>query len=515
MLICAPVQSQTLVKPNNNYGGTLIWGTHTKPTIINPVLTTQSVSMSLLDLIFNGLVRWNTKGKIEPDLAKSWDVSGDGLTYTFYLRKGVKFHDGVECTAFDVKFTYDMLIDPKNNSPFKSSFALVREFKVIDKYTFQIILKKPSVPFIYRLVREIIPKHQLEKTDLKTSSFNSHPIGTGPFKFKKWTKHNQLILEYNPDYYEGRPYLDKIMVKTYPGLRDLWSALMREEVDFALFIEKEDYEVIKNDPAFKAYDIPVDYYYALYYNLNDPILQDKTIRQAIAYGINRKNLIDIVAGGYGLESSGPFHPECFGFNPNVQPVAYNPEKARKILAEAGWFDGDNNGILAKEGTVLQIKVLVDERCDIRRKIAMVIRQHLQRIGIKIKVLLYKDGSILTEEFLQKHKPQAHLKLLVSGIGPDEAVEEWYDKFKRAGKLWAYQNEEIADLSRAGKISQDRKKREQIYQKMHKLIYKDQPACFFYFPVDFHVISAKINNTEKFFNLTMPFYTMKDWRLKKK
>jgi len=286
MLTQLSPKAQDIPKAGEPYGGSLIWGICHKPTLINPILTTRSISAALMELIFNRLVRINSKGEVEPDLAESWDVSSDGLVYTFYLRKGVKFHDGVECTAQDVKFTYDNILDPENNSPHRTSFRLVKDFKVIDKYTFRIALNEPSSYFLYRLIGEILPRHLLKEDKKKKCSFNFHPVGTGPFRFKYWTKEDEIVLEYNPDYYGGRPNLDKIIVKTYPNSRDVWAALMRNEVDFILFIEREDYEVVKDDPTFKAYAIPADSYYAVVYDLSDPILADKRVREAIAYGID-------------------------------------------------------------------------------------------------------------------------------------------------------------------------------------------------------------------------------------
>jgi peptide/nickel transport system substrate-binding protein len=500
-------------KQASAYGGTLIWGVCHKPTIINPILTTVSVSASLEDLIFNRLVRLNSQGEIEADLAESWEISSDGLVYTFYLRKGVKFHDGKECTADDVKFTYDKIIDQKVNSPFRGLFQLVKEFRVVDEYIFQIILDKPCVSFAYKLVREIIPKHLLENADIKDCSFNSHPIGSGPFRFQEWGKDNQIILEYNPDYYEGRPYLDKIIVKTYPDSEALWTALMRGEVDLVMFIERKDYEVLKDDPSFKTFAFPADYYYALVYNLNDSILADKEIREAIACAIDRRSLIERVAFGYGLECSGPFYPQSLGFNPGVRPIGYNPEKAIELLKEAGWSDEDNDGILEKNTEELEIRALVDSRNDLFKRIVMLIRQQLQEVGIKIKVILYDDeGMLADEEFIKKHNPQARLKFLFSGLDPNLAREEWYSKErKRSYKLWTYTNREVNTLFETGEINLDKEKRQKIYQRIHRLIYADQPAGFLYFPFVFHAVSSRFENTDELFNLNMPFYTVKDWQ----
>ncbi len=507
-------QVKAEVKPiqkDKPYGGTLVWGTKNKPTIINPILTTHSVSMSLQDLIFNKLVRLNPKGEIEPDLAEAWDVSEDGLTYTFYLRKGVRFHDGVECTAADVLFTFKEIINPENNSPFASGFALVKDFEQIDRYTFRIRLKKPHLYFMFNLLREIVPEHLLKEADLNNNPFNYHPIGTGPFKFKEWHRDDTIVLEANEDYFEGRPYLDRIVVRTYPDSSRLWAGLMRDEVDYATFIEQRDYEIAKKDPAFKTYAIPVDYYFAVAYNLEDKILADRRVRYAIAYAINRTEMIRRIAGGYGRECIGPFHPESEFFYEEIKPFDYNPQKARELLSEAGWQDSDNDGILKKNGDELEFKILIDERNDTFKKIAMFIRQQLQEIGIKIRVQLYSDESVLTEKFLHSHNPQMYLRYYFADrLIPDEPAIDWYSKSDCFGRLWIYRNREVDRLFELGKVNKDKEKRKRIYKKIHQLIYDDQPACFFFFPVHFHAVSAKFKNIEQFFNSIMPFYTMKDW-----
>jgi peptide/nickel transport system substrate-binding protein len=516
MLFPAITQAKSEPVKDTRYGGTLVWGVYNKPTIINPLFTTQSISAPLQALIFNGLIRLDAQGDLEPDLAKSWGISGDGLVYTFHLREGVRFHDGIECTAYDVKFTFDTIIDPRVNSPFSSFFQLVKEFKAIDRYTFQVVLAKPSTSFIYRLIRDIIPKHLLEKTDLKNTPFNFKPMGTGPFKFKGWAKDNQLTLEYNPDYYEGRPYLDSIIVKTYADSKELWTALMRQEVDLSLFIEKDEYELIKKDPVFKTYHFPADYYYAIVYNLDDPIVADKNVRQAIAYGIDRKSLIEKGGFGYGIECVGPFYPGSIGFNPQVEALEFNPDKATALLSAAGWKDLNKEGILEKDGQDLEIRMLVDERNEAYQRLAMLIRQELGQIGIKLTVQLYKDDSILIEEFLRQNKSQAQLTLLPSGVTPDQEEREWSSQeVSGVYSVWKYKNEEVKRYFALGKTVNDAKKKEWIYQEIHRFIYKDQPACFLYFPLCFHAISSKFEDVDELFTLSMPHHTMRKWFVKQK
>jgi len=514
MLIATVAFSRSAVQEKKAYGGTLRWGVHTQPTGINPITTTNSVSVSLMGLVFNNLVRLNAQGEAIPDLAESWDVSDGGLVYTFHLKKRVRFHDGTECTADDVKFTYEMFVKPQNRSPFASSFQLVREFRAVDRYTFQIILKKPYAQFIYRLTREIVPKHLLEKEDILKSPFNRHPVGTGPFRFKEWNKDNQIILEFNPDYFEGRPFLDRIIIRPYPTLHDVWSALMRREVDLALFLNREDYETVKNDATFKAYSFPSDFYYALVHNPDDEIFADKRIRQAIAYGIDRKQLIKRIAHGYGVESTGPFYPHSFGFNEQVSPYVYDPETAARLLQQAGWQDVNNDGILEKEGRNLRLRVLVDTRDAMYQRIIMELRQQLQEIGIEVEAIPYNRDEMLTKDFLSKTATQAHLTILFSGTDPDQVLEDWYSKIpQRPDKLWQYRNERVDALFELGASMLDVKEREKIYQVIHKEIYEDQSVCFLFFPFYFHAVNSKFGGIDAFFNINMQYYMMKDWFFK--
>ncbi|MDD5194556.1 MAG: ABC transporter substrate-binding protein, partial [Candidatus Omnitrophica bacterium] len=300
----------------------------------------------------------------------------------------------------------------------------------------------------------------------------------------------------------------------YPDSRSLWTAFMRGEADFVLFIEREDYEVIKDDDSFNARAFPFDYYYAIVYNLNDPILANKIVREAIAYGIDRKSLIERVAFGYGLECNSPFYPDSLGFNPEVKAFVYNSQKAQALLAEAGWKDTDNDGILEKQGEELEIKILIDTRNEEFRKIAMVLRQQLQEIGIKISVVLYDEGNVSINQVFQQHRPNAQLKLFLAGGDPDQTREYWCAKeLQGADKLWVYKNEEVDRLFSLGEITQDKEKRQKIYQKIHRIIYEDQPACFLYSFFTFHAVSNRFRDANDFFTLNMPFYTMKDWYLK--
>jgi peptide/nickel transport system substrate-binding protein len=499
------------VKGRPSYGGTLVWGTTNPPTIINPILTYRSVSAALVELIFDSLVRVNGKGQVIPDLAESWDISRDGLVYTFHLRKGVRFHDGVECTAEDVKFTYDAIADERNRSPLKRIDGFQGQWEVVDEYTLKLVLQERDDVILFKLVRQIAPKHLLGGRDLAATSFNDRPVGTGPFVFKKWDKAvNEIELDANPHYFEGRPYLDKVVVKVYPDNTALWAALMRREVDFVKFLNQEDYFVLQKDPVFRTYENSMMTTCVIVYNLEDPILSDLKVREAIAQGVDVKKILKGIASS-GMESTGPFQPGSPWFNPDVKPFRYNPLKARAILGQRGWKDTDGDGILEKAGRKLEIRMLVDSRSEYFQRIAMMVRQQLSEVGIKVEVRLYKDESELSKEFMVRYKPQAWLRFFSSrSYSVKNTLEKWYPSVNFMQRLWNYRTNKIDELLVSMQSVPDETRRDQIYQKIQKIMYENQPACFLFSPTSLHAVAAKFRNTEEFFSSNMPVYSLKSW-----
>ncbi|MBI4309013.1 MAG: ABC transporter substrate-binding protein [Candidatus Omnitrophica bacterium] len=510
--LSSDVQQPAYIPPakHSRYGGTMVWGTINPPTIINPVLTSHSVSAAIIPLLFDGLVRINSNGLVEPNLAKSWDISEDGLIYTFYLREEVYFHDGHECTAQDVKFTYDQMKQGTGFSIYQSDFTLVDRFEAVDRHVFRVVLKQ-RYPFLLRkMIRYIIPAHGFSGTHLTDSSFNYHPVGTGPFVFKRWDRSNQEIeLAANSNYFEGRPFLDKIVIKVYADNAALWAALMRGELDLAKFLNRQDYEVLSKDPAFKTYQIPSGMYFAVVYNTHDPILYDRDLRHALGYAIDRQALMQSV-GINGIESNGPFFPQSPGFNSEVEPASYNPVRAKLLLAGRGWNLGDD-GILRKGRRPLILTMLVNHNRPDCRQMALILRQQLSEIGIGLKIVFYDDESQLTQDYIARVKPQMWLRMFLgNGNDPSDMARSWYSTSSEFGRLWSYEDAVIDQLFEQGRMLKDGQQRADLYRKMHALIYDDQPACFLFFLTTFHAVSTRIQNMDIFFSPHMPDYLIKHW-----
>ena len=491
-------------------GGTLVVGHYSKDLrFTNPLLTTDTFATSIFELLFNGLVEANDRWEVVPDLAESWTFSEDGLTWTFYLKRGVQFHDGVECTSEDVKFTYDLIRDPRVGSPFATRYSVIDQINIIDKYEIEFRLQEPRAPLLASMHRPpILPKHLLDGADLRDSEFNVHPIGTGPFKLQRWEK-GKIIFEANERYFKGRPYIEQVIVMACFDRTAAWIKLMRGEIDLMSNLMPEDLKVVQADPTFKVYSSPVSFYYTLLFNLRDPLFSDPRIRWAISYSIDRPHILKTVLQGQGQLSTGPFLPGSWASNPEVKPVPYDPEKALELFAQAGWRDRDGDGFLVKEEKALEFTLLADEGDRRKRNAAAVVQLELGRIGIKVRTQFVNPRAFL-EEYLSSGRFQVAF-LQFNPVGdPNSASRAWYSKIIGSHNFGFYQNKEVDRLFDLGRRILDQGKRQEIYRRIHTLIFQDQPAAFL-FHANWSVAAISQLNVPVL-ALVGQFYAVEEWYL---
>ncbi|MBU1913190.1 MAG: peptide-binding protein [Candidatus Omnitrophica bacterium] len=348
------------------YGDTIVAGSIGEPRTFVPILASDSSSGTICSLIFNGLVKYDKDLNLTGDLAEKWEVSQDGLEITFYLRKGVKWHDGEPFTSKDVEFTYKGLINPGVRTPYGGDFLMVKNLEVVDDYTLKVYYKEPFSPGLASWGMNIMPAHLLEKEDLNTTKFARNPIGTGPYKFKLWKTGERVELVSNHDYFEGRPYIDRYIYRIIPDTATLFLELRAQAVDYSSLTPiqfRRQTETKFFEKNFQKFNFPSFGYTYMGYNLKDPKFRDVKVRAAINYAINKEEIIRGVLLGLGRVSTGPFIPESWAYNKDVKPLEYNPGKAREILKEAGWEDKDGDGILEKDGMKFSFTVITNQGND--------------------------------------------------------------------------------------------------------------------------------------------------------
>lgn len=465
-----------------------------RPSILIPMLAGDSASHFVAGLIFNGLVKYDTDLSVIGDLAESWEISPDSLVITFHLKKGVRWTDGNEFTAEDVKFGFDTIINENTPSAYKEDYLQVKKAEAPDKYTFRVTYEKPYAPALTtwgNLV--ILPKHLLEGRDITKVDFGQNPVGMGPYKLKRWTQGQEVVLDSNKDYFEGRPYIDRYIFKVIPDPATQFLELQSGGVDMMnltpiQFTKQTDTEFFKNN--FQKFRYPAFVYTYMGFNLKHPWFKDKRVRQAIAHAIDKDEIVDVVLFGLGSPATGPYVPNTWAYNPNVKKYEYDIEKAKKLLKEAGWEDTDGDGIVDKDGTPFEFTILTNMENSLRKNTATIIQWQLSKIGIKINIRLL-EWSTFINEFIDKRR----FGVVILGWSLDRDPDQyiiWHSSKTREKEFnfISYSNPEVDELLEKGRRTFDTEKRKKAYYRIQEILADELPYIFLYVPDATPIVHAR-------------------------
>jgi peptide/nickel transport system substrate-binding protein len=462
------------------------------PVILNPVLASDSSSQDVIGLIFNGLVKYDKDLKLTGDLAEKWTVSPDGRTITFYLRRGVKWHDGAEFTSEDVKFTYDCYIDPNVKTAYRSMFELVGSIETPGKYIVKVNYKKVFAPALETWGVSILPSHILKGTDLNTSPFNRAPVGTGPYRFVKWDTNQKVQLAANDDYFEGRPYISGYVFRIIPDQSVQFMELQAGNLDM-MSLTPDLFKTKADSPGFNRNFNKFQYagssYVYIGYNLANPLFADKRVRQALAYGINTADMIAGVRRGLAVPLSGPFIPGSWAYNTDVKPYDFKPQKAIELLSAAGWVRG-KDGMLYRDGKLFEFALMTNQGNKEREEIALIAQQQLGKLGIKVDIRVLAWNILLTE-YINKRKFDAVVMGWQLSKDPD-CYDIWHSSKTKEGEFnfVSYKNGEVDALMEKARTTFDSSVRKNSYFRIHKLIADDAPYTFIYSPLSLPAVHRR-------------------------
>ncbi len=476
------------------YGDLFIDASIGDASTLLPPLASDAASHAIASLVYNGLVKYDGNLNLVGDLAKSWEVSPDGLTITFHLRRGVKWQDGAPFTAKDVLFTYRVMVDPKTPTAYSGDYLQVKKAEAPDDYTFRVTYPQPFAPALGSWALAILPRHLLEGQDITKSPLARDPIGTGPYKFQEWRAGEKIVLAYNPDYFEGRVYLNGYVYLIKPDLATMFLELKAGNID-RMGLEPLQYVRQTDYPKFnRMYNkyryMPFSYIY-LGYNLEDARFQDRRVRQALTLAINKKEIIEGVLLGLGKEATGPYKPGTWYYNPNVPKFSYDPARAKALLAEAGWQPGPD-GILAKDGKPFEFTILTNQGNTLRQRTAEIIQRRLRDVGIRVKVRTVEWATFINE-FINKGHFEAVLLGWNTGLDPDQ-YDIWSSTKTKPGELnfIHYKNPEVDKLLEEGRHTFDKEKRRQAYFRLQEILAEDQPYTFLFVPDALPAISKRFH-----------------------
>ena len=465
------------------------------PSRLNPLLASDSASGSVNSYVFNGLVKYDRDLKLVGELAESWDVRRNGLEIVFHLRRNVTWHDGAPFTAHDVVFTYERLVDPTVLTPYGSDFALVKSVTAVDDHTVRVEYKEPFAPALESWGIGMVPRHVFVGKDFNTHPANRAPIGTGPYRFVQLKTDEKTVLVANPDYFEGRPYIDRVIVRVIPDSSVQFLEMRNQSID-TMGLRPDQYKAydafFKNHQKFRYPSFSHTFFG---FNLTRPLFQDVRVRRALAMALDKREIIDGVLLGYGRSATGPFPPSSWAFDPTVPETPFDPVGAKRLLAEAGWDDTDGDGVLDKNGSPFAFTVITNQGNKMREQTALILQAHLARVGVRVDIRVLEWSSFI-HDFVDKGNFDALILGWNLGRDPDQYLI-WHSSQRGEGRynFVGYDNPETDRLWEQGRRTFDLDQRRAVYQKIHRLLAEDMPYIFLYYPESLPVVHRRFQNVE--------------------
>ncbi|WP_062109325.1 peptide-binding protein [Bacillus niameyensis] len=503
-------------------GGDLIIGTGGDPTLFNPLYSNDSISSDIEGMLYVGLVGSEPEEfnpTTENGLAESVEQSDDGLTYTVKLKEGIKFHDGEPLTADDVVFTYNIPLHEDYDGPRKSNFEALESVEKKDDLTVIFHMKQvdaqfPSVGLSYG----ILPEHILSDVpiaDLGDHEFNrKNPIGSGPFKFVEWVEGQYVKVEAFDEFYLGRPHLDSLTFKIIKDANAMLTQLQNGDINFWSGVPQSDIEVVKefsDSIGIKIEEGLALSYTFFAYNLRNDLFKEKEVRQAITHAIDRQLIVDTIMEGYGEVADVPESPLSWAYNPDVPSFEYDPEKAKEMLAAAGWEPG-NDGILEKDGKKFSFETKTNQGNKVREDIVILLQEQLKEVGIELKPRIVEFGSLIADIDPGVWNFDAIVLGWSLATDPDPSGIFHTKEIEKGLNFIGYSNPELDKLMEAQLQQQDKEKRKEQIGEIQAKLAEDQPYTFLYYPIEFRAMPAELEGYV--FHAKDELYNIHEWWINK-
>lgn len=485
----------------------------TNPPELDPIIATDTTSAEVGYQLFETLVEISPDGDLVPLLAESWEVKDGGKRFIFHLRKGVRFHSkteggkwtanaGREVTAYDWVWSLNYLADPKVNSPRAYFIDMVKGYddyrkgktkeiagiRAVDRWTLQIELDYPFAAFLGVVAYNslvVLPREDVAKLG---KNFNFHPVGTGPFVFESWKQDDKLVLSRNNAYWKKDKWGNQL-----PYLNGIeYRIIVDENIQYTEFKLGNLYQTVVTDPyyqeaksgkvgVFKEIPQPGTYYYGM--NITSPPFNDKRIRQALNYAIDRKKLIDLVRNGRATPAKGVLPPGMPGYNPNLKGYDYNPQKAKELLAAAGYKNGVD-------------VTLVYNTSVIHKPVAEALQAQFAQVGIRV-TLRNIDWGTLLDMADRGDVPFFRMEWVVDYLDPDNFLYVLLNSANIGPKgnyTW-FKNAEFDKLTDEARVEPDWKKRIALYQKAEQIAVEEAPWVFIYHYNTDSLVQSFVRNYE--------------------
>jgi peptide/nickel transport system substrate-binding protein len=491
----AAFHTTTVVIPD--YGGTYREGVAGNPRYINPLFSTYNdVDRDLVALVFNGLTVADDNGRIQPALAVNWDISQDNLSYTFYLRQDVRWHDGEPFTADDVVFTIGVLRSPdfQGQAELAELWQAVR-VEAVAPYTVRFTLTEPFAPFLHYTTMGLLPAHVLQDVPVKLlldHPFNVQPVGTGPFQVADVTSQHALLVA-NQAFYGGRPYLDKIELLFYADYPSVFTAYRSGEIDGIARVPGEYLSQATADDGLTLFRLPLSGYGLVFLNLERPIFREVEVRKALLLATDRQKLIEQVLDGQALPANGPVMPLSWAYEANTAQYPYDVAKARALLDQTGWTDTDGDGVRDKGELHLQFALLTNDDAT-RVKIINELTRQWAEVGIRAVPQTAGVAGVVRDFLMPRNYDAIFYEWQRLPTDPDPYPQWHSTQILDMGQNFVGYNSERADLvMEAARQATDEERRAGLYRELQRILGEDVPAIPLYHPLYTYAVGTRVHN----------------------
>jgi peptide/nickel transport system substrate-binding protein len=504
LLTYLAINYTTVLRPG--HGGTYVEGVAGYPQYLSPLLSGfNPVDQDLCSLMFNGLTRLNEYGEVEPDLASGWEISPDGLSYTFHLRTNAYWHDGTPVTADDVILTIRLLQDPEFPGPAELGGNVWRTIKIdkVDRRTVRFKLAEPYAPFLDHTTVGILPSHKMAGTyavDLPKADFNLDPVGSGPFQVEEIEQEDgaivSIVLRHFPRYFRARPYLDRVQFRFYPSYRAALTAYEEGEVEGVARVRADDLARARESSTLNLFSAQIAEYGMVLLNLNRadaPFFQEQEVRQALMYALDRDRIVLEALGGQGMVSDSPILPGTWAYNPETPSYRYDAGRAGELLDGVGWVKPTQaTGVRHKAGDLLAFTLLTsnDPR---REEVAEMLAEAWADMGIDVTIESAPNAEIL--ERLERRDFQAaliHMRL----PGDPDPYPFWHETQVDEGQNYAgFAHRRTSEVIERARVTVNRNRREQLYDEFQVIFAEQLPSLPLYVPVYTYGVDERINDVQ--------------------
>jgi len=488
-------------------GGTAVVALSADPDVLNPLIYTSTIAGNIYAEIHDGLTEMGEDLSYHPRIAGSWEVAQDRLSITYHLRPW-SWSDGTPLTAIDVASSFDLFTNPEVASPRRGSYRDVLRAVILDSATVRYDLVRPQPNILQRTWHHILPAHltrNLDPAEVRSWDLNQHPLSSGEFQLETWARNRSLSLVPNP-LYPGRPaFLDRVVFRIIPEQSARLVALETGEVDLVDQIPPDAAERLKASGNIRIAATGGRQFYYLQWNFRNPLFRSPQVRRALSLALDRGRMVETLLLGYGTPASGPIPPSVWNHHHDLEPDAYDPGQARRLLAEAGWVDSDQDGILDREGVPFRFEILTRQGDPVRENGAVILRENLRDVGVDVSILAMELAAGLDRLRAGRFdsyfgRLNANLFGDPSGYIQSTAVEEFNNGH--------YANAEVDSLLTLALGLPDPEQALPYWLEIQEILAVDPPAAYLFYPENLVGIGPRLQGVRP--HLLSPFNNLAEW-----